>query len=405
MLLTCSAAVIVDRQRRGGGFMHTPVRTLRSLAALGATLTAALGLVPSARADAPRTAHDDDSCPAVARLTAIGHRGAAGYRPEHTLASYQLAIDLGADFIEPDLVSTKDGHLIARHENDISGTTNVAQHPEFASRKTTKRIDGNPVTGWFTEDFTLAEIKTLRAIERLPALRPQNATFDGQFEVPTFEEVIELAQREGRLRHRTIGVYPETKHATYFQGIGLALEEPLIRTLKKFGLADKRDAVFIQSFEVHNLQKLRKMTRLPLIQLVDEVGAPFDFIVAGDKRTYADLVTPAGLHEVARYADGVGVNKDLIVPRDATGKLQAPTDLIPNAHAEHLLVHAWTFRAENTFLPLDFQIGNPADPAFPGLRGNFPAELKLFFGLGLDGAFSDNSDVVVAVRTGLPPCK
>jgi glycerophosphoryl diester phosphodiesterase len=377
----------------------------------GLALGLALGLVPSAlmsgaRADTQRQARPDDhdACPLARRPLVLGHRGTAGYRPEHTLASYQLAIDLGADFIEPDLVSTRDGHLVARHENDISGTTDVASHPEFASRKATKIVDGVSVTGWFTEDFTLAELKTLRARERLPALRPQNATFDGQFEIPTFEEVIALAQREGRRRHRVIGIYPETKHPTYFQRIGLSLEEPLIRTLQSTGLADQRDAVFIQSFEVGNLQKLRRMTRLPLIQLIDATGAPFDFVAAGDPRTYADLVTPAGLHEVARYADGVGVNKNLIVPRDAAGKLGAPTHLIPDAHAEHLLVHAWTFRAENSFLPLDFQIGTPANPLFAGLRGDFPAELKLFYGLGLDGVFSDQSDVAVAVRTGLVPC-
>lgn len=387
--------------------MHQLSHLRRSPVAMALTL--ALGLAPpalisGARADPQRQARPDDSCALVRKPLAIGHRGTAGYRPEHTLASYQLAIDLGADFIEPDLVSTRDGHLVARHENDISGTTNVASHPEFASRKATKIVDGVSVTGWFTEDFTLAELKTLRARERLPALRPQNATFDGQFAIPTFEEVIALAQREGRRRHRVIGIYPETKHPTYFQRIGLALEEPLIRTLDATGLGDRRDAVFIQSFEVGNLQKLRHMTRLPLIQLIDATGAPFDFVAAGDPRTYADLVSPTGLHEIARYADGIGVNKNLIIPRDATGKLLAPTDLIPDAHAEHLLVHAWTFRAENTFLPLDFQIGDPANPLFAGLRGDFPAELKLFLGLGLDGVFSDQSDVTVAVRTGLPPC-
>jgi len=359
-----------------------------------------------ARADTdPAARHDDrGTCALVARPLVLGHRGTAGYRPEHTLASYQLAIDLGADFIEPDLVSTRDGRLVARHENDISGTTDVASHPEFASRKATKMIDGIAITGWFTEDFTLAELKTLRARERLPALRPQNAAFDGQFEIPTFEEVIALAQREGQRRHRVIGIYPETKHPTYFQSIGMALEEPLIRTLEATGLGNKKDAVFIQSFEVHNLQKLRHMTRLPLIQLIDAAGAPFDFVAAGDKRTYADLVTPAGLRAVASYADGIGVNKNLIIPRDATGKLLAATSLIADAHAERLLVHSWTFRAENSFLPLDFQIGDPQNPLFAGLRGDFPAELKRFFGLGLDGVFTDQSDVAVAVRTGLPPC-
>lgn len=392
--------------------MYTKLAPRRWTAIAPAVLLA-FGVVPSAlssRAHADpqhpdrRDGHRDGACPLTGRSIVIGHRGTAGYRPEHTLASYQLAIDLGADFIEPDLVATHDGHLVARHENDISGTTDVASHPEFASRKATKRIDGINITGWFTEDFTLAELKTLRARERLPALRPQNATFDGRFEIPTFEEVIALAKREGQRRHRVIGIYPETKHPTYFQSIGMPLEEPLIRILTSAGLANQRDAVFIQSFEVHNLQKLRGMTHLPLIQLIDAAGAPFDFVAAGDPRTYADLVTPAGLREVARYADGIGVNKNLIIPRDAAGKLLAPTTLIPDAHAQRLVVHSWTFRAENSFLPVDFQIGDPANPLFAGLRGDFPAELKLFDGLGLDGLFTDQSDVAVAVRAGLPPC-
>ena len=391
--------------------MHSKIFDRRGL--LAAT-TLLLGLAPAARiseaqADPQRDAsashrRSDDTCPLARKQLVLGHRGASGYRPEHTLASYQLAIDLGADFIEPDLVSTRDGHLVARHENDISGTTDVASHPEFAARKVTKSIDGLSITGWFTEDFTLAELKTLRARERLPALRTQNATFDGKFEIPTFEEVIALAQRESRRLHRVIGIYPETKHPTYFQSIGMPLEEPLVRILDAAGLRGKDDAVFIQSFEVHNLQKLNRMTRLPLIQLIDAAGAPFDFVAAGDPRTYADLVTPVGLRDVARYADGVGVNKNLIVPRDATGKLGTPTTLIVDAHAQHLLVHAFTFRAENTFLPLDFRIGDPANPLFAGLRGDFPAEVKLFDRLGLDGMFSDQPDVAVAVRAGLPPC-
>jgi glycerophosphoryl diester phosphodiesterase len=370
---------------------------------------APIGLVADARADAPRDAArsrpgGDERCPRAAKPLVLAHRGASGYRPEHTLASYQLAIDLGADFIEPDLVSTRDGRLVARHENEISGTTDVSSRPEFASRRVTKSIDGVSITGWFTEDFTLAELKTLRARERLPALRPQNATFDGLFEIPTLEEVIALAERESRRLNRVIGIYPETKHPTYFQGIGLALEEPLVRVLHAAGLRDKDDAVFIQSFEVHNLQKLARLTRLPLIQLIDAAGAPFDLVVAGDPRTYADLVTPAGLRDIARYADGVGVNKNLVIPRDASGKLGTPTTLIVDAHAQRLLVHAFTFRAENSFLPKDLQIGDPAGAQFAGLRGDFPAELQRFVRLGLDGVFSDQPDVAVAVRAGLPRC-
>jgi glycerophosphoryl diester phosphodiesterase len=389
--------------------MRTPIPVRRRpafVAVLLAACSAPALLVTDARSEPARSGDDHrrDGCPLVDRAIVIGHRGASGYRPEHTIASYTLAIELGADFIEPDLVSTRDGHLVARHENDISGTTDVASHPEFASRKATKVVDGLTITGWFTEDFTLAELKTLRARERLPALRPQNATFDGKFEIPTLEEVIALAQRESQRRHRTIGIYPETKHPTYFRGIGLPLEETLVRTLDAHGLRSKHDAVFIQSFEVGNLQRLSRMTRLPLVQLIDAAGAPFDFVAAGDPRTYADLVTPAGLRDIARYADGVGVNKNLIIPRDATGKLTAPTTLIRDAHDNHLIVHSWTFRAENSFLPLDFQLGTPTDPLFAGLRGDFPAELKLFDGLGLDGVFSDQPDVAVAVRSGLPPC-
>jgi glycerophosphoryl diester phosphodiesterase len=390
--------------------MFTPLAPRRWRCA--ATLLLALGLAPAAlistaAADAApeaRAARRGDDCSLVNKPLVLGHRGASGYRPEHTLASYQLAIDLGADFIEPDLVSTRDGRLVARHENDITGTTDVSSRPEFASRRATKRIDGLPITGWFTEDFTLAELKTLRARERLPAVRPQNATFDGQFEIPTLEEVIALAQRESRRRHRTIGLYPETKHPTYFRTIGLPLEENLVRILHAAGLRSKHDAVFIQSFEVGNLQRLDRMTQLPLVQLIDAAGAPFDLVAAGDPRTYADLVTPAGLRDIARYADGIGVNKNLIVPRDAAGQLQAPTTLIADAHARRLLVHAFTFRAENGFLPLDFRIGDPTSPLFGTLRGDFPAELKLFTSLGLDGLFTDQPDVAVAVRTGLPPC-
>jgi glycerophosphoryl diester phosphodiesterase len=322
----------------------------------------------------------------------IGHRGASGYRPEHTLASYRLAIEMGADYIEPDLVSTKDHVLVARHENDITGTTDVAAHPEFADRRTTKTIDGRPITGWFTEDFTLAELRSLRAVERLPDLRPANTAFNGLYQVPTFQEVIDLAKRAG------VGIYPETKHPTYFDSIGLSLEEPLLATLRANGLDRRGAKVFIQSFETANLKELHTRTRLPLVQLIDEVGAPYDLVVAGDPRTYADLVTPQGLAEIATYADGVGPSKNLIVPRDAAGNLLAPTSLVRDAHRAGLVVHPWTFRRENNFLPLDFRQGNPASPEFLRATGDFPAELRLFFRLGVDGLFSDNPDTAVATR-------
>ena len=328
--------------------------------------------------------------PRVAPIV-IGHRGASGYRPEHTLAAYSVAIEMGADFIEPDLVATRDGKLVVRHENEIAGTTDVSARPEFAARKTTKTIDGVAVTGWFTEDFTLAELKTLRAKERLPALRKQNVLFDGKLEIPTFEEVIALAQTESQKRGRAIGLYPETKHPSYFQSIGLPLEDELLRALDAAGYHDHEAPVFIQSFERKNLQQLRSLTRLPLVQLMDAAGGPF-----GDTVTYADMVTPGGLEAIATYADGVGLNKNLIVPRDASQKLLSPTTVVNDAHAAGLLVHAWTFRAENNFLPLDYRVG--ADVA---ARGDFHDELKLFFGLGLDGLFSDQPDVPVAVRSAL----
>ena len=322
----------------------------------------------------------------------IGHRGASGYRPEHTLASYTLAIEMGADYIEPDLVSTKDHVLVARHENDITETTDVADHPEFAARETTKTIDGVEHTGWFTEDFTLAELRTLRAKERLPDLRPANTAFDGLYQVPTFQEVIDLAKRHG------VGIYPETKHPTYFDSIGLSLEEPLLATLRANGLDRRGAKVFIQSFETANLKELNGKTRLPLVQLIDAVGAPYDLVVAGDPRTYADLVTPAGLAEIATYADGIGPSKDLIVPRDSAGNLLEPTSLVRDAHRAGLVVHPWTFRRENNFLPLDFRQGNPASPEFLRAPGDLPAELRLFFRLGVDGVFSDNADTAVATR-------
>ncbi|HZJ50618.1 MAG TPA: glycerophosphodiester phosphodiesterase [Actinomycetota bacterium] len=322
----------------------------------------------------------------------IGHRGASGYRPEHTLASYKLAIELGADFIEPDLVSTKDHILVARHENEISETTDVELHPEFADRMATKVVDGVSITGWFTEDFTLEELKTLRAEERIPDIRPQNTAFNGLYEIPTLQEVIDLARRRG------VGIYPETKHPTYFDGIGLSLEEPLVSALKANGYRGRRAPVYIQSFEVSNLIDLDGMTRVGLVQLVDEDGAPYDFVVAGDPRTYADLVTRKGLAEIANYADGIGPNKNLIVPRDPQNRLKKPTSLVRLAHKSGLVVHAFTFRNENFFLPADYQRGDPESPFFLQAYGDAPAEYRLFYRLGVDGVFSDNSDTAVAVR-------
>jgi glycerophosphoryl diester phosphodiesterase len=365
---------------------------MRKLLAVAGAAVVVLGGVAAADTDRIGLPHHHDAAGPIV----IGHRGASGYRPEHTLSSYRLAIELGADFIEPDLVSTKDHQLVARHEPEIGGTTDVAAHPEFASRKTTKIIDGVPVTGWFTDDFTLAELKTLRAVERLPDLRPANTAFNGVDQIPTFQEVIDLARQAG------VGIYPETKHPTYFRTEGLPLEEPLIATLDANGYTRKSDPVFIQSFETANLKQLATMTKLRLVQLLDvETARPYDFVVAGDPRTYADLMTPAGLKEIATYADGIGPNKNSIVPRDAQNKLLPPTSLVGDAHQAGLVVHPYTFRRENNFLPQDFRQGNPASPQYLLSPGDLPAELRLFFGLGVDGVFTDNSDIAVAVRSTL----
>jgi glycerophosphoryl diester phosphodiesterase len=317
----------------------------------------------------------------------IGHRGASGYRPEHTLAAYELAIRQCADYIEPDLVSTKDGVLVARHENEISGTTDVASRPEFASRRTTKPIDGTAITGWFTEDFTLAELRTLRAKERLPDVRTANRTLDGRLDVPTFAEVLDLAKRSRTCDDRPVGVYPETKHPSYFASIGLPLEEPLVRELRAHGLDGRGAPVIIQSFEVGNLRRLAGMTDVPLAQLINCSGRPWDLASAGDPRTYADLVTPAGLDEIRTYADGIGACKDVLIPRDAAGNLTAPSPVLAEAHRRGLVVHGWTFRLENQFLPTSFRSGT--DPNAPG---DLDGEIRVFLDAGMDGFFTDQPD-------------
>ncbi len=294
----------------------------------------------------------------------IAHRGASGERPEHTLESYQRAIEEGADYIEPDLVVTRDGILIARHENEIGGTTDVAQHPEFSDRRRTQVIDGETMTGWFTEDFTLAEIKTLRARERLPALRPANCAYDGRFTVPTFEEIMQLAQSANRTRPsgRKIGVYPETKHPAHFQSLGLAEERPVLDTLERYGYAEAGSPVFIQSFDPNNLRQLRGMTSLPLVQLLEyEIG---------------DMAA------IARYADAIGIAKSLANPAS-----------VAEAHRHRLAVHVWTFRAENQFLPDDLKRGRSA-----AAHGDLRAEIVRYLALGIEGFFTDFPAIGVAVR-------
>src|SRR5262245_61229163 len=311
----------------------------------------------------------------------IGHRGAAGHRPEHTLASYSLAIDFGVDFIEPDLVATKDGVLIARHENDISGTTDVAQ--KFPGRRTTKTIDGKAIEGYFTEDFTLAEIKTLRAKERL-AFRNQG--WNGIYEIPTLQEVIELAKRRSVETGRVIGIYPETKHPSYFRSIGLALEAPLIKVLAEYGYTDASAPVFIQSFELQNLKDLSKLTKVRLVQLMEDGKLkPYDFVAAGDARTYGDLMTPAGLAAIAAYASGIGPGKRSIVPQGANRALLPPTSLVADAHKAGLVVHPYTFRDEPEF------------PA-PGFGPGPIKEYLQFYRLGVDGVFSDFGDTAMRAR-------
>jgi glycerophosphoryl diester phosphodiesterase len=300
----------------------------------------------------------------LSRIVVIAHRGASGERPEHTIESYRLAIEEGADYIEPDLVMTRDGVLIARHENEIGSTTDVAQHPEFASRRRTQIIDGESMTGWFTEDFSLSEIKRLRARERLGSLRPQNLPYDGQFSVPTFDEIVQLVlSANGRAgKNRPVGVYPETKHPAHFTRIGLPLELALLDTLKRYGYANSGSPVFIQSFDPHNLRQLRGMTKLPLVQLLEHK--------LGD------------LGEIAKHADVIGIAKALATP-----------EAIQAAHALNLRVHVWTFRAENEFLPDDLKIGTA-----PAAQGNLEGEIRRYLNRGIDGFFVDFPAVGVRVR-------
>ncbi|MBP8536093.1 glycerophosphodiester phosphodiesterase [Streptomyces sp. MK37H] len=323
--------------------------------------------------------------------TVIGHRGASGYRPEHTFGSYQLALDMGADIIEQDLVPTKDGHLVCRHENDITATTDVSAHPEFADRKTTKTVDGTKLTGWFTEDFTLAELKTLRAKERIPGNRQRNTLYDGRWEVPTFEEVLQWAEREGRERGRRIWLYVETKHPTYFRKLGLGLEERVAKLLRRYGRHREDSALFLQSFEPSSIQRLRKLVDTPAVVLLSTIDSrPWDFVEANDPRTVADLVKPEGLKWIASYAQGIGPDLSVIIPRTPDGKLSTPTSVVKDAHAAGLILHPYTMRNENTFLPADFRRGSD-----PNAYGDAFGAFKAYFATGIDGIFSDNADTAL----------
>lgn len=331
--------------------------------------------------------------------TVIAHRGASALRPEHTLAGYQKAIDDGANVIEPDLVITKDGVLVARHENAMAilnadgsvreATTDVVDRPEFAARKTTKTVDGTAITGWFVEDFTLAELKTLRARERIPAIRPANVAFNGQFEVPTLQEVIDLAKAQSAARGRTIGIAPEIKHPSFFRSIGAPLEPALLATLTKNGWNSKDAPVFVQSFEPTTLRALRRQSTVRLVQGLSNTGRPYDFAVAGNPQTFADMATAAGLKEIATYADVVGIHKDLVIPvKD--GALGTPTSLVKDAHAVNLAVHIWTLRPENSFLPAAYKKPPATDNT---VRGESVGEIQVFLKAGVDGFFTDDSAV------------
>ena len=347
----------------------------------------------------------------------IAHRGASGHMPEHTLQSYALAIELGADFVEPDLVSTKDGVLIARHEPNMINTTDVRNRPEFASYKRVRSVDGVNEEGFFAGDFTLAEIKTLRAVQ--PAANREQA-FNGLFEIPTFDEILQLVRRKTEEEGRQIGVYPETKHPSFHRALGLPLEDKLLASLTRFGFNHRNAPVFIQSFEVSNLKYLRTRTQVKLVQLIDgdDVAAdgsvtlaapfdkPFDFALANDPRTFKDLLTPAGLQEIATYADGIGPWKPYLIGArcisvaangkcaDANGDglvneqdrvLNPPTSVVADAHARGLLVHPFTQRNEQARLASDFG-GNPVN------------ELVKFYELGVDGFFSDFTETARVAR-------
>jgi glycerophosphoryl diester phosphodiesterase len=368
--------------------MPSHARAARRLAT-GFTL---LGLlVPAAAA-----ARSEATVAKARKVTIYGHRGAAGYRPEHTIGSYTLAARMGADYIEPDLVSTKDHVLVVRHDPEIGETTDVADHPEFADRRTTKTIDYDTITGWFTQDFTLAELKTLHAKERIPDIRQHNTLWDGRYKILTFQEFLNLRRKLERQLHRRIGIIPELKHSTYFRSIGLPLEEPFVRTLRRNHIANRAGKVTVQSFEVANLKKLHKqLPGVPLVQLLDSqvTHSPGDVKARGGTLTYGQMATPQGLRRIHRYAQIVSPDKSFIVPRDASERSLAPTSFVRDAHAAGLQVVPYTFRAENTFLPAELRIGtNPSD------YGNFKAELRQFIRLGIDGLFTDNADIAKAVR-------
>ncbi len=325
----------------------------------------------------------------------IAHRGASGYRPEHTLAAYSTAALQGADYIELDLVSTRDGHLIARHDNLLNLSTDVANRPEFADRKVEKIVDGRRLIGWFSEDFTLEEIRQLRAIERVPDLRPRNALHDGVYSIALLSEAIAVIQSLETMLGRDIGLYIELKHPTHFETAGLAMEQTLVNELTRFGYSRAGDSIFLQSFEIASLRRLDALTELRLVQLLGSSGAPYDVTAASGDGTFIAMATSEGLREIADYADGVGPDKDLLIPLDAAGRLSvsAATRFVERAHAAGLVVHPYTFRAENAFLPSNYR-SSRSETEFGAAAG----EISAFLALGIDGFFTDHSAIGVAAR-------
>ncbi|GBR54318.1 glycerophosphoryl diester phosphodiesterase [Neokomagataea thailandica NBRC 106555] len=353
-----------------------------------------LGLLTAASmAPAIITPRAAKAAPSLAPQPLIfAHRGASALRPEHTFGAYAKAMQDGADYIEPDLVMTKDGHLVVRHEPNIAETTNVAEHPEFSSRRRTLTIDGEKQTGWFTFDFTLAEIKTLRARERLSTLRPQNTRYNDRFAIPTFEEMIELVSAEASATGKTFGIIPEIKHSTFFHSIGLDPETEFLKIIAAHEYT-RQAPLELQSFETANLAKIRSQVldinpQARLMFLMDDRNVvPADIAASGKKTTFGDLMTPSGLKEVRQFADVIGPSNIDIIPRDAQGAWLAPSTLISDAHAAGLLVHSYTARPENFFLPK--QLRNSGTPAERNPAGMI-AELRRYLDLGLDGFFTDD---------------
>jgi glycerophosphoryl diester phosphodiesterase len=328
------------------------------------------------------------------KVELFAHRGACATWPEHTFGSYVQAIADGADYVEPDLVCTRDGVLVARHENNIIETTDVATRPEFATRRTTKTIDGKVQTGWFVEDFSLAELKTLRAIERMPKIRPANTRYDGLFQIPTWDEIIELVAAESMTRKRIIGLVPEIKSSTYFASIGLSMEDRFLQSLADHAYT-RTAPVEIQSFEIANLKYMRnKLGRPANIRLMQLVGQgdlrPADVVAAAGNLTFARMTSASGLLDIKTYADVVAPPTRSIIPLGPDGRLSAPTRLVEDAHAAGLLVHTWVFRPENNFLAADFR--NSAGVTARNPAGSL-AEIRRYIDAGIDGFFSDDTAI------------